>query len=103
MIAKHCYISFWSSAVRKDFFCTLNLDFVLIDSCRADENESYGKYGTAKHIFQVTFLCTGGINHNKAELFEGSFFCGGWGVGQFDPPSYFKQNLSNINMTLYNC
>ena len=27
----------------------------------------------------------------------------GEGEGQFDPPSYFKKNLSNINITLYNC
>ena len=43
------------------------------------------------------------LNPNKAGLFEGRFF---W-RGQFDPPpppsSYFKKNLSNINMTLYNC
>ena len=35
--------------------------------------------------------------------FEGSFFLGG---GQFDIPpipSYFKKNLSNINIALYNC
>ena len=25
------------------------------------------------------------------------------GEVQFDPPSYFKKNLSNINVTLYNC
>ena len=35
------------------------------------------------------------INPNKAGLFEGSFF---WG-GQFELPSYFKKNLSNINIT----
>ena len=40
---------------------------------------------------------------NKTGLFEGSFFWGGGGwVGQIDFPSYFKKNLSNINMTLYN-
>ena len=25
------------------------------------------------------------------------------GGSQFDPPSYLKKNLSNINITLYNC
>ena len=40
------------------------------------------------------------INPNKAELFEVSF---SWGMGHFDTPSYFKNNLSNINITLYNC
>ena len=41
------------------------------------------------------------FNPNKAGLFEGSFF---WAGGsQFDPPSHFKKNLSNINITLYNC
>ena len=39
------------------------------------------------------------FNPNKAGPFEGSFF---WG-GQIDPPSYFKKNLSNINISLYNC
>ena len=42
---------------------------------------------------------------NKAGFFEGSFFWGRGG-GQFDPPplpSYFKKNLSSINITLYNC
>ena len=43
------------------------------------------------------------INPNKAGLFEGSFSCGGGKGGQFDPPSYFKKNLSNLNETLYNC
>ena len=41
---------------------------------------------------------------NKAGLIEGSF--GGIFLGagdQFDPPSYFKKNLSNINITLCNC
>ena len=45
---------------------------------------------------------------NKDGLFEGGFAFsgggGGEGVSQFDPhpPSYFKMNLSNINITLYN-
>ena len=39
------------------------------------------------------------FNPNKAGLFESSFF---WG-GQFDAPSYFKKNLSNMSITLYNC
>ena len=48
------------------------------------------------------------FNPNKAGLFEGRFFWEGGvrgvGVGQFDPrPSYFQKNLSNINITLYNC
>ena len=33
------------------------------------------------------------VNHNKAGLFELSFFV----EGQFDPPSYFKKNQSNTN------
>ena len=40
------------------------------------------------------------LNPNRAGLFEGSF--SSWG-DQFDPPSYFKKNLSNINITLYHC
>ena len=39
------------------------------------------------------------FNPNKARLFEGSFS----GGNQFDPLSYFKKYLSNINITLYNC
>ena len=39
------------------------------------------------------------LNLNKARLFEGSF---SWGV-QFDPPSYFKKDQSNVKKTLYNC
>ena len=46
------------------------------------------------------------FNLNKAWLFEGSFSglgVGGLGVSQFElPSSYFKKNLSNINITLYN-
>ena len=49
------------SDVRKDYFCTLKSDFVSIDSCKADDNGSHGKHGNAKHIFQVTFRCTGDI------------------------------------------
>ena len=45
-------------------------------------------------------MCFRGLNPNKAGLFEGSFSLEG---GQFDPPSYFKKNLSNINITLCNC
>ena len=37
---------------------------------------------------------------NKTVIFEYSFPEGG--SGQFDPPSYLKKNLSNINTTLYN-
>ena len=33
-------------------------------------------------------------------LFEGSFFCGGRGIN-LTPPSYFKKNFSNIDITLY--
>ena len=40
------------------------------------------------------------LNPNKAGLFEGSFLRVG---GQFNPPpSYFKKNLSDINITQYN-
>ena len=39
------------------------------------------------------------FNHNKAVVFEGSVSLG----VQFDPRSYVKTNLSNINITLYNC
>ena len=41
------------------------------------------------------------LNPNKAGFFESSFF---WaGVNLSPPPSYFKRNLSNINITLCNC
>ena len=40
------------------------------------------------------------VNPNKAGFFEGSFF---WGGLNLTPSSYFKKNLSNINITLYNC
>ena len=53
------------------------------------------------------------LNPNKAGLFEGSFFWGGGGGGgfQIDLPSprtplvfqEEKKNLSNFNITLYNC
>ena len=43
------------------------------------------------------------VNPNKAGIFEGNFSLGGAGGSQFDPPSYFKKNLSNFNITLYNC
>ena len=38
-------------------------------------------------------------------LFEGSFSFGGGGVSTWPPfpPSYLRKNLSNINITLYNC
>ena len=40
---------------------------------------------------------------NKTGLFEGSFFYEGVGGGHFDTShSYFKKNLSNANITLYN-
>ena len=41
------------------------------------------------------------FNPNKAGLFYGSFFRGEW--ANLNPLSYFKKNLSNINITLYNC
>ena len=43
-----------------------------------------------------------GINPNKDGLFQGSFSCGGGRVN-LTPPSYYKKNLSNINITLYKC
>ena len=43
------------------------------------------------------------FNPNKAGLFECSFFWnGGWQFAH-PPPSYFKKNLFDINITLYNC
>ena len=42
------------------------------------------------------------FNHNKAGLFEGSFSWGRGGVN-LTAPSYFKKNLSNIDITLCNC
>ena len=45
------------------------------------------------------------VNPNKAGDCEDSFFwgCGGGGSGgvNLTTPSYFKKNLSNINITLY--
>ena len=43
------------------------------------------------------------FNPNMAGLFEGGFFWGGSIWPPFPPPSYFKKNLTNINITLYNC
>ena len=49
------------------------------------------------------------FNSNKAGIFEGSFSWGGgggsiWPIPPFPHlPSYFKKNVSNINITLYNC
>ena len=40
------------------------------------------------------------INPNKAGLFERSVSWGKGGGGQFDPPSYFRKNLSNITITI---
>ena len=40
------------------------------------------------------------INPNKAGFFEGQFF---WEEGQSDCNLSFKKNLSNINITSYNC
>ena len=40
------------------------------------------------------------VNPNKTWFFEGSFF---WWGGQFNPPFMFQEDLSNINLTLYNC
>ena len=40
------------------------------------------------------------LNPNKARFFEDSFF---WEGGQIETSSYFKKNLSNMNITLYNC
>ena len=52
------------------------------------------------NIFRIQF------NFNMSGIFEGSFFWAWRGGGsQFDPPhfSYFKKNLSNTNIALYNC
>ena len=38
------------------------------------------------------------FNPNKAGLFEGSFSWEQEGGGQYDHLSYFKKNLSNINV-----
>ena len=43
------------------------------------------------------------LNPNKTGLFDGSIFLRWGGGGQFYTPSYFKKNLTNINITLYNC
>ena len=50
------------------------------------------------HTIAIYFL-----NPKKAGLFEDRFFWGGGrGRCQSDPPSYFKKNLLNINIALYN-
>ena len=60
-----------------------------------------------KKIYFVTVEKRYSVNPNQAGLFEGSFSCGRVGGvgewGEFDPPSYFKKNLSNFNITLYSC
>ena len=43
------------------------------------------------------------LNLDKAGLFEGTFLGGRGGVNLTPPPLYFKRNLSNINIALYNC
>ena len=61
-----------------------------------------------KHIFSLrkyTFSTKGLltlINPNKAGFFEGNSAWEGGGIN-LTPPSYFKKNLSNISITLYNC
>ena len=52
--------------------------------------------------FFINWWKADAFNSNKAGLFEGSISCGEGRGGQFDPPSYLKKNLSNINITLYN-
>ena len=46
------------------------------------------------HLFNVFILQPHHLSLNKAGLYEGSFSGGdgGWGMGQFGPPSYFKKN-----------
>ena len=54
-------------------------------------------------LFYEFFNCSTKLNPNKAGLFEGSFFWERVNLTLPPPPSYFKKNLSNINITLYNC
>ena len=51
--------------------------------------------------FPQLFL-TSSFNPNEAGFFEVIFFQDGR-EGQFEVPSYFQKNLSNINITYHNC
>ena len=60
-----------------------------------------GRLGCIANVASILSIILLPLNPNKAALFEGSFF---WGEVNLtlplSPPSYFKKNLSNINITL---
>ena len=68
------------------FFCTATVhgDTLYLKTALRNQVLSYNRDGM--------------LNPNKDGLFAGSFY---WGMSQIDPSSYFKKNLSNINITLY--
>ena len=66
-------------------------------------NKSTGHDDISFNIYKKWFgEMSNPINPTIAGLFEGSFSCEeGW--VNLTSPSYFKKNLTNINITLYDC
>ena len=92
--------------------CEINLILTWSTNCAlsdkiTNQETTFAITGTKLYVLVVTLSTQdnakllkqskSGFNPNKAGLFEGSFSLGE-GRG-----SYFKKNLSNINITLYNC
>ena len=73
------------------FFKTFHGEWAISIGQSARKNSNYKRQKQPLEVF---------FNPNKAGLFEGSIFWGGGGDGRV---SLTQKNLSNINMTLYNC
>ena len=83
-----------------NLFFRVIIDLLLITSKKSTSiSQSQSQYLFLQHRYESNSNL---LNPNKAGLFEGSFFGGGWGVS-LTPLSYFKKNLSNINITVYKC
>ena len=79
-----------------NLFFRVIIDLLLLRQKSTSISQSQSKYLFLQHRHESNSNL---LNPNKAGLFEGSIF---WG-DQFDPYSYFKKNLSNINKTVCNC
>ena len=87
-----------------NLFFRVIIDLLLITSKKSTSiSQSQSQYLFLQHRHESNSNL---LNPNKVGLFEGSFFFveGGGGRGvSLTPLSYFKKNVSNNNITVYNC
>eukprot|EP00112_Aurelia_sp_Birch-Aquarium-sp1_P016153 Seg3637.1 transcript_id=Seg3637.1/GoldUCD/mRNA.D3Y31 product="hypothetical protein" protein_id=Seg3637.1/GoldUCD/D3Y31 len=87
------------TAIRKNFFCTLNSEKIPIDSALADDNGAYLSAGKTKKLFYVNFSSAGNIEQTKLakQSEDGSFYYNHRTSGH-SKPCYEKQYVPEAHV-----